>query len=78
VAAGSTPSALAQQAPAAKPTGVRPVGQRFVPLTTNECLGLGGDVITATKECGTGKACTTTISAAGVKHVNAQCITKLE
>ena len=81
MAAGSTASAQEQQkAPSAKPTGVKPVGPRptkGVPLSVNECLGLGGDVDIDTKVCGgAGKFCTTTtVSKDGVKHVNVQCIT---
>ena len=81
MAAGSTASAQEQhKAPGAKATGVKPVGPlptKGVPLSVNECLGLGGDVHTDTSVCGgTGKYCTTTtVSKAGVKHVNVQCIT---
>lgn len=83
VAAGSTTAALAQMKKSVKPSGgvtaVKPQS-KAVPLTNNECLGLGGDVHTTNAgECVTGKYCqTTTVSKTGVKHVNVQCITKLE
>jgi hypothetical protein len=82
--AGPAQAQPGSMAPTQKPTSTtRPVkasGGSLAPLTTNECLGLGGDVLTgAAKECTTGKACqTTTISAAGVQHVNVQCITVAE
>ena len=82
MAAGSTTSALAQMKEGVRPGGVTAVKppSKAVPLTNNECLGLGGDVHTTNAgECASGKYCqTTTVSAKGVKHVNVQCITKME
>lgn len=89
MAAGSTARARAQAAekvvPGATeklaPGGPKPIAKPptgHILLTTNECLGLGGDVKTDVAVCaGTGQYCIThTISSTGVQHDNVQCITE--
>jgi hypothetical protein len=84
IAIGSTAPGLAQMKEGVRPGGVtNPVVKRpptNEQLSNQECLGLGGDVHTTTGgECASGKYCqTTTISKAGVKHVNIQCITEMK
>lgn len=60
---------------AKKPTGATPPGTlkpTVKELTTNECIGLGGDVYDE-KGCKTGKVCKTKDSKGRVHY---QCITK--
>jgi hypothetical protein len=83
VAAGSTVSGLAQMKEGVRPgVGVKagPPRGKTAPLTTNECQGLGGEVMNAnTQQCSTGRACkTTTVDSRGVKQDHVQCITKLD
>lgn len=72
MAAGSTVFAVERKSPgsALRPGTGKPTIKE---LTTNECIGLGGDVLAETG-CKSGKVCRTTDSK-GRKHW--QCITKL-
>ena len=89
MAAGSTTSLLGQQqAPGAPggvknqdkaagaPTGVKPVKPsrtKGVPLSTNECIGLGGELISASiAKCLKGQACRTKRRLVGACSVHYQ------
>ena len=67
---------------AKRPSGVRPpVAKRpnvALPLTVNECWGLGGDVLTAANCGGSSQACKTTTVKDGVQTTHYQCITKVQ
>jgi hypothetical protein len=72
--AGSTVFAFERKAPsgALRPGGtVRPTVKE---LTTNECVGLGGDVIDSGPSCKTGTACKIKTKNRGVRYL---CITEL-